>query len=324
MLALHVTSAAFSAPEKYAATLSEKYILQRNADEPFATFSVDAFRPEHVGGCYKPSASATESTSERTAFSFTDEELLAAKGKVSIDWRKHGAVGPVQQQHPFGTCWAFSMVAVTEAVNVIQGKKPFQKLSEQMVVSCVPEVACVDNSDVLWSWALHHTGGKYQKEEDYPYNRTCNFYRETQLAPDGTPDGYPGICKAGHPCPPCPGISRQDGTPPCKLDESKGFSTASVQGWGMVTPHGRRLSDVGSGSPLDVTRMVAALQKYGPAQSAPYARSRTGARGLCLSLASHSSAIAAASLAELPHRLRVAHLDVGSCRSLQSASMPRA
>ena len=269
MLALVFSPTAFSAPEKYA-TLSEKHILQRNAEEPFATFSVDAFRPEQVGGCYKPSSNAMELTTEQsTRFSFTDEELLAAKGPVSIDWRKHGAVGPVQQQHPFGTCWAFSMIAVTEAVNVIQGKKPFQKLSEQMVVSCVPEVACGDNSDVLWSWAYHNTGGKYQKEEDYPYNRTCNFFRETQLAPDGTPDGYPGICKPGHPCPPCPGISRQDGTPPCKIDESKGFSTASVQGWGMITPHGRRLST--GGSPLDVTRMVAALQKYGPAQSAPTA-----------------------------------------------------
>jgi hypothetical protein len=59
------------------------------------------------------------------------------------------------------------MVAVTEAVNVIQGKNAYQKLSEQMVVSCVPEDACGDNGDVLWSWAFHNTGGKYQTEEMY-------------------------------------------------------------------------------------------------------------------------------------------------------------
>jgi len=228
-----------------------------------------------VGGCYKPTVieseekmATIEDEEKMATLTFTEAELLAAKGPVSIDWRDHGAVGPVQQQHPFGTCWAFSMVAVTEAINVIQGKNPFQKLSEQMVVSCVPETACGDNSDVLWSWAYHNTGGMYQKEDDYPYNRTCNFFREQQLAPDGTNDGYPGKCSdrnPGAPCPPCPGITRQDGTPPCKLDKSKGFSTASVQGWGFVSPHGRRRLG-GAGGPLDVTRMVAALQKYGPAQ----------------------------------------------------------
>lgn len=222
------------------------------------------------GGCYRPSSTLVESA--HAPLSLTEEELEKARGSVSIDWRKHGAVGPVQQQHPFGTCWAFSMVAVTEAVNVIQGKNPFQKLSEQMVVSCVPEVACGDNSDVLWSWAYHNTGGKYQTEEAYPYNRTCNFFREQQLAPDGTNDGYPGTCTphGDPPCPPCPGISRDDGTPPCLLDTSKGFSAASVQGWGFISPHGRRLSTpasgAGAGGSFDVMRMVAALRKYGPCQ----------------------------------------------------------
>merc|ERR1719253_2315011 len=98
------------------------------------------------------------------------------------------------------------MTAVTEAVNVIQGKNKFEKLSEQMTVSCVPATATGDNSDVLWSWALRNTGGRYQTEAVYPYNRTCNSYRETQLA---------------------------------------GFSKASVQGWGFIAPHGRRLGAVG-------------------------------------------------------------------------------
>ena len=252
-----------AAATSFTKQLSPDFIAQRNAEEPFATFSTEAHMPHHIGGCYHPSPPV-----ETAAFSFTDQEILAANSPVSIDWRKHGAVGPVQQQHPFGTCWAFSMVAVTEAINVIQGKQPFQKLSEQMVVSCVPEKACGDNSDVLWSWAYHHTGGKFQTEDVYPYNRTCNFFREQQLSPDGTTDGYPGKC-TGHnpppegPCPPCPGISRLDGTPPCGLDESKGFSTASVQGWGFVSPHGLRGKAEGV---RDVTRMVAALLKYGPAQ----------------------------------------------------------
>ena len=186
-----------------AADMKARLIAQRNADNPFATFSVDALSPLNVGGCYKPpSADDLATSTARSQLSFTDDELKAAREDVvDVDWRREGAVAPIQQQHPFGTCWAFSMTAVTEAVMVIQGKHPLVKLSEQMTVSCVPESACGDNSDVLWSWALHHTGGRYQTDEVYPYNRTCNFFREQQLAPDGTNDGYPGICNLPGPAP---------------------------------------------------------------------------------------------------------------------------
>lgn len=183
------------------------------------------------------------------------------------------------------------MTAVTEAVSVIQGKNKFEKLSEQMTVSCTPPTATGDNSDVLWSWALHHTGGRYQTEAAYPYNRTCNSYRETQLAPDGKPDGYTGKCNFKHPapagpCPPCDDTCRPDGTPPCLLDRSKGFSKANVQNWAFIAPHGRRLGDNSEassnsslGSPNDVTRMMAALMKYGPAQIGIDASCLTGYTG---------------------------------------------
>jgi hypothetical protein len=250
-------------------------VAQLNLDNPHATFEVNA--PHHKGGGYRaPSVTALSAAAARTPFSFTADELRAAEGGVNIDWRDHGAVGPIQQQHPFGTCWAFSMTAVTEAVSVIQGKNKFEKLSEQMTVSCVPATATGDNSDVLWSWAKENTGGRYQTEAAYPYNRTCNSYRETQLAPDGQADGYTGKCDFEHPapagpCPPCDAGCRADGTPPCRLAQtrSQGFSKASVQGWGFIAPHGRRLGEAAGeavGSPDDVTRMVAALVKYGPAQ----------------------------------------------------------
>jgi len=265
-------------------------VAQRNAANPFATYSAKALDPLNKGGCYTGSAPSPETLKQSVQlFTFTDEELNAAANKPSIDWRTHGAVGPVQQQHPFGTCWAFSMTAVTEAVNVIQGGNDFVKLSEQMTVSCVPQDADGDNADVLWSWAYHNTDGRYQSEEVYPYNRTCNFYREQQLAPDGTNDGYPMVCNSSAsapfgPCPPCPGITRKDGTPPCHLKKSVGevqavtgekkdkFSTASVQGWGFIGPHGVESSSKSTAggatvaAPQDVTRMVAALMKYGPAQ----------------------------------------------------------
>jgi hypothetical protein len=128
--------------------------------------------------------------------------------------------------------------------------------------------ACGDNADVMFSWALHATGGLYQTEDAYPYNRTCNFFREGQLSPDGTTDGYPGRCDLPGPppyapCPPCPGIERKDGTPTCNIDVNKGFSHASVQGWGFISPHGAR-HDISA--PFNVDRMVAAVLKYGPAQ----------------------------------------------------------
>lgn len=87
-------------------------IAERNAANPYATFSVAALSPENVGGCYKPSP-VSEASEKLT---FTEAELSVAAAGPSIDWRAHGAVGPIQQQHPFGTCWAFSMTAVTEAV----------------------------------------------------------------------------------------------------------------------------------------------------------------------------------------------------------------
>ena len=253
-------------------------IAKRTAENPYATYSVDALKAsQHKGACYSaPPPVELAAAAARSPLTFSEEELRhAASASVSVDWRAHGAVGPIQQQHPYGTCWAFSMTAVTEAISVIQGKNAYEKLSEQMTISCVPPTACGDNSDVLWEWALGATGGKYQTEEVYPYNRTCNFFREQQLAPDGTNDGYPGTCNLpGNPpyapCPPCPGVQRKDGTPPCNLDESKGFSNADVQGWGSVSPHGvdvdAESAHANAGAPFDVTRMVAAVLKYGPAQ----------------------------------------------------------
>lgn len=271
----------FAAAVTYTVASSQtaaELVAQRNADNPLATYTVEALAASaHRGSCFNaPTPVELGASAASAPFTFTAAELARAaafSGSGHIDWREHGAVGPIQQQHPYGTCWAFSMVAVTEAVNVIQGFRPYAKLSEQMVVSCVPETACGDNADVTWAWALHATGGKYQTEKAYPYNRTCNFFREQQLAPDGTNDGYPGVCNGtapppNGPCPPCPGVERQDGTPPCNIDPAKGFSDASVQGWGFVSPHGvdgatGALDVEGS---RDVTRMVAALLKYGPAQ----------------------------------------------------------
>ena len=93
-------------------------IAQRNAENPLATYSADALSPHNVGGCYHGKApSSDQMAASADLFTFSEEELLAAADGPSIDWRQRGAVGPIQQQHPFGTCWAFSTTAVTEVCN---------------------------------------------------------------------------------------------------------------------------------------------------------------------------------------------------------------
>ena len=249
-----------------ACTIHHNWVSQRNAVESHATYSVtresmaihESLLSEG-GGYIPPSAEQTLLDAQHSQLLLSDDEIASS---VSIDWREHGAVAPVQQQHPFGTCWAMAMTAVSEGVMVVQGKKKLQKLSEQATISCVPATYCGSNSNRLWSWLLKTTGGRLVVEDEVPYNRTCNFFRERQLAPDGTEDGYKGTCNLPGPppyapCPPCTGITRRDGTPPCdkaKIDpKTATYSNAQVKGWGFVP----------MASDGDSTKIVAALNKYG-------------------------------------------------------------
>ena len=70
----------------------------------------------------------------------------------------------------------------------MQGGKRLTKLSEQMMISCEPSKNGGQDSDVLWGWLKENTGGRLETDASYPggYNRTCNFFREQLLAPDGT------------------------------------------------------------------------------------------------------------------------------------------
>eukprot|EP00937_MAST-01D_sp_MAST-1D-sp2_P006343 g6343.t1 len=197
------------------------------------------------------------------AFSAAELAAASASAAPSIDWVARGGVTPVQQQHPFGTCWAFSMVAAAEGAMVAQGKKKLVKLSEQNVISCVPQDDDAQTMDFTVDGLRGVTGGRLQTEADYPYNRTCNFVREDVLAPDGTRDGWNGTCNDSIPllhghCTPCPGIKRIDGTPPCRVTDpaTTHFSEASLQDWGYVP------------ATDDDAPMVAALDKFGPLQIA--------------------------------------------------------
>ena len=147
-------------------------------------------------------------------------------------------------------------------MNVVQGKNPLVKLSEQMVVSCVPSSDVGTMADKTVNAIGARTGGRMSLESAYPYNRTCNCVREQVLAPDGTRDGYTGTCNVSKPilerCTPCRGIpTSRFGAPPCRLTSSSHFSNAALKDYRYVPA-----SDGDDGP------MVAALIKYGPLQIA--------------------------------------------------------
>ena len=162
---------------------NEKFYQLRNEQEKYATFGPNQFSHLTLSevksrGCFHPDQKELGKQPSKIIKFLDEKEKLKTSyairdmNSVSIDWRKKGAVTPVQQQHPFGTCWAFSLVAATEGVMVVQGNQKLQKLSEQFVVSGVPARNCGQGADVNWKWMVENTNGKIQVEEEYPYNRT--------------------------------------------------------------------------------------------------------------------------------------------------------
>ena len=266
LLAVHVAT---SSTKNVVHPSNIQYYESRNEQEKYAKFGINqdshlSLKDIKARGClHSPSSDKKAEPSKIINFLNKKETNFAIRdmNSISIDWRKQGAVTPVQQQHPFGTCWAFSLVAATEGVMVVQGKKTLQKLSEQFVVSGVPAENCGQNADVNWDWMIKFTNGKIQVEEEYQYNRTCNFFREEELAPDGTRDGYTPNCTLPSnppygPCPPCPGVERRDGTPPWLFKEGEPLSNAKIGSSDFVP--------IGEGG--DSTNMLRALEKYGPCQ----------------------------------------------------------
>lgn len=62
-----------------------KLIEQRNSDNPFATYSVDALSTQNVGGCYKaPSLKDLAESATQAAFTFTEEELTQAREGIFL------------------------------------------------------------------------------------------------------------------------------------------------------------------------------------------------------------------------------------------------
>ena len=62
------------------------------------------------------------------------EEINAIEA-AEVDWRKKGAVNPVQNQGQCGSCWAFSAIAAMEGAHFIKSNT-LLKLSESQIVDC--------------------------------------------------------------------------------------------------------------------------------------------------------------------------------------------
>ena len=147
---------------------NEKFYQLRNEQEKYATFGPNQFSHLTKSRCFHPDQKELGKQPSKIIKFLDEKEKLKTSyairdmNSVSIDWRKKGAVTPVQQQHPFGTCWAFSLVAATEGVMVVQGNQKLQKLSEQFVVSGVPARNCGQGADVNWKWMVENTNGKWK------------------------------------------------------------------------------------------------------------------------------------------------------------------
>ncbi|KAF3792731.1 Senescence-specific cysteine protease [Nymphaea thermarum] len=138
----------------------------------FADQNEEEFRRTRCG--FRPSKQGSKAF-RRPAVSSTmdgsDDNVPA-----SIDWRKKGAVTPIQDQADCGSCWAFSAVAAIEGIIMIK-EGTLVDLSEQQLVDCdVNDRGCGGGEmTTAFDFVLQHRG--LASETAYPYagvDEKCN------------------------------------------------------------------------------------------------------------------------------------------------------
>ncbi|KAL5731201.1 cathepsin L [Ranunculus cassubicifolius] len=138
----------------------------------FADQTNEEFKASRNG--YKKLSSGAKSF-DRTSFKHKNVSVVPS----SVDWRKKGAVTPIKDQGPCGSCWAFSAVAATEGITQIKTGKLIS-LSEQELIEC--DRKSIDQGcegglmDNAFEFILKNKG--VTTESTYPYTgddgTTCN------------------------------------------------------------------------------------------------------------------------------------------------------
>ncbi|CAG9818516.1 unnamed protein product [Phaedon cochleariae] len=98
-----------------------------------------------------------------------------------VDWRDKGAVTPVKDQGPCGSCWIFSAVQVLESYHFLKTGE-LVSLSEQNVVDCFSDDTCDGgNPQDAFNFVREHG---INRESDYPYQQKwgqCHPYENKTL-----------------------------------------------------------------------------------------------------------------------------------------------
>ncbi|KAL3340420.1 hypothetical protein AABB24_028850 [Solanum stoloniferum] len=114
----------------------------------------------------------------------------------SVDWVKKGVLVGVKDQGQCGSCWAFSAVAVIEAVNKLKTGDSIS-LSEQELVDCDTSTNSGCNGGLMdYAFEFVIKNGGLDTEEDYPYtgkDGRCDQTRKN--AKVVTIDGYEDVPK---------------------------------------------------------------------------------------------------------------------------------